>query len=424
MARQSTENAFGKDLVEAAIKKYPAPIVDNPAQENKNNLVTLQNKNQQDANDIITGKKIFKRFSQAEQRGIADGGSIHAEASLILAREEGTGGKDAATNEEQEGHIEDYAKKKGVWIENPTETLTKEYGKPFASGEEALVFDNGDTVVKLQNTHQYGDLQRKFDSITLQNAMFPETSVKVLGYGRDAKTGDFQIIVEQPFVHADETGINDASNSVQAAKKKELGKEFMKNHGFENVEKNDYSNDQTLISDLHNGNFVITPEGKVAVIDPVMGLNTAEEGYGGKRVSENKIEENQSTKPAVIMPGDAAKQFGQAENPPEGNDKPSVHVDHPKTILTHRGLQEIATEIGGEDVTPRERESRLRQLKEADNEISDWQENGTYDKNINDIIDRAKEGKIDEVEQKILANHLATLREERRAIYKYKQHSL
>ncbi len=102
----------------------------------------------------------------------------------------------------------------------------------------------------------------------------------------------------------------------------------------------------------------------------------------------------------------------------EQNDvlKTGIHAEHPKTILTHKGLQEIATEIGSEDVTPRERESRLAQLKEADNEISDWQQKGTYDKNINDIIDRAKNGHIDEIEQKILANHLATLREERRNI--------
>lgn len=240
------------------------------------------------ADQIITGKTVFERFSPQEQRGITAGGEIHAEATLILARESGTGKNDAATNEQQENSIERYAKDKGVWIDNPTQTLSDKYGKPIGAGEEALVWDNGTTVIKSQNTYQYGDLQRKLDGITLQNATFPETAVKVLGFGRN-KFGDFQVIVEQPFVIADKTGINDASDPIQVARKKKLGKEYFEKLGFNHVEKNDYSNDQTLISDLHNGNFVITPEGKVAVIDPVMQLNTPEEGYGGTRVVSNTV---------------------------------------------------------------------------------------------------------------------------------------
>lgn len=106
------------------------------------------------------------------------------------------------------------------------------------------------------------------------------------------------------------------------------------------------------------------------------------------------------------------------EVPPIGQPPLSttIHVENPKTILTHKGLQEIATEIGGEDVTPRQRESRLSQMKEADNVISKWIAEGTYTKNVDDIIDRASKGKVDEVEQYVLANHLATLREERRNI--------
>ncbi len=100
--------------------------------------------------------------------------------------------------------------------------------------------------------------------------------------------------------------------------------------------------------------------------------------------------------------------------------KEGIHVEQPKTVLTHRGLQEIATEFGGEDVTPRERESRLRQAKDAENEIDKWKSENSYTKNINDIISRAKEGKIDEVEQFILANHIATLREQLRDIGKSK----
>jgi hypothetical protein len=92
----------------------------------------------------------------------------------------------------------------------------------------------------------------------------------------------------------------------------------------------------------------------------------------------------------------------------------------PKTILTHRGLQEIATEFGGEDVTPRQKETRLQQLKNANDLIDKWKAEGTYTENINDVIDRARKGQIDETEQMVLTNHIATLREQLRNIGKSK----
>ena len=244
----------------------------------KNNLSLQKLANY--ANDIVTGKTVFKRFSQAEQRGFTEGGTIHVEASIILAANEGADGQSNTSNEEQENSIESYAKQKGVWVEN----VNAKYGEHHKSGEEALVWANPQRkiVTKSQNTYQYGDLQRKLDSITLHNAKFPETALKVIGFGRNTE-GDFQVIVEQPFIVANENGINDANNPIQVAKKKELIKQYMGNLGFENTEKNDYADNETLISDLHNGNVIITPQNNIAVIDPIMGLNTLNEGYGGTR---------------------------------------------------------------------------------------------------------------------------------------------
>src|SRR5678815_229688 len=66
--------------------------------------------------------------------------------------------------------------------------------------------------------------------------------------------------------------------------------------------------------------------------------------------------------------------------PPEGKPplEEGIHVEKPKTVLTHKGLQELATEFGMEDITPRERQSRLRQLKEANDAIDEWKQSGTY----------------------------------------------
>ena len=78
------------------------------------------------AKGIIDGRIVFKRFSQEEQRGLARGGQAHVEASLILGTEEGTNSTSNSTPEEQEDRIERFAKEKGIWIDDVTNTLDKQ----------------------------------------------------------------------------------------------------------------------------------------------------------------------------------------------------------------------------------------------------------------------------------------------------------
>ena len=242
--------------------------------ENNENKLSLQ-KITDYANQILTGKTVFKRFSQDEQRGFTEGGQIHVEATILLAGENSTNSTPNASVEEQESAIEQYAKEKGVWVENINETFDKKYQGRIGAGEEAIVWDNGETVVKSQNTLLYGNLQEKLDGITLMNTQFPETAVKVLGFGRN-EDGDFQVIVEQPYVKAD------PNNKITKPKINE----YLEKIGYTYDNENNHSTPNTLIEDIHTGNAILTPGGNIVVIDPIMRLNTPQQGYGGTRVVE------------------------------------------------------------------------------------------------------------------------------------------
>jgi Serine/Threonine/Tyrosine Kinase found in polyvalent proteins len=243
----------------------------------------LAKQNEKDANDIITGKKVFERFSPSEQRGIADGGKIHAEATLLLNSNEGTSGENNSDPQTQEDRVEKYAKDKGIWTDNTTSELTKKYGEPIASGEEAIVWgdEKDGKVIKTQDTFQYDNLQQKLDGITLHNAYFPEAPLKVLGFGRNSK-GEFQVIVEQPFVKGEKLTPQEIKNHLEKI-------------GFKEDENGHFSNKNTIIEDVHTGNAIKTPKGNIVVIDPIMRLNTEEQGYGGERKISDKITEVKPT---------------------------------------------------------------------------------------------------------------------------------
>lgn len=240
---------------------------------------------EQQAREIESGRAVFERFSQKEQSGFARGGKIHVEASLILGANEGAGGQ-ILQREEQEGRIEQYAKEKGVWIDNTDVSLSEEYGTPLSKlkehgNQEASIWvsNKGGYVVKSQNTAMYnGNLQEKLDSITLHNTYFPESNLLVKGFGRD-ENGLFQVIVEQPFIGGDIPSFSDL-------------REYLEKIGFTN-EVSDLkfiSNDgQFILEDVHNRNAVELSDGNIIVIDPIMRLNTEDKGYGGKRVLSNNI---------------------------------------------------------------------------------------------------------------------------------------
>ena len=72
-------------------------------------------------------------------------------------------------------------------------------GEQIAEGGEAIVYDHGATLVKAIGLDYFIQPILALDRISLHNTYFPETALKVLGFGRTAD-GDFKIVAEQPFI--------------------------------------------------------------------------------------------------------------------------------------------------------------------------------------------------------------------------------
>ena len=146
------------------------------------------------AENFISQRLVYKRFSPSEQHGCIEGGTNHVIASILAGAETPTNQLTA-----QAERIEQWAKKTGCWIDNTDITIPKLLGEEIAQGGEAHVYDNGATLVKVIGLDYFVQPILALDRITLHNAYFPATRMIVLGFGRN-KYGMFDIIVEQPFI--------------------------------------------------------------------------------------------------------------------------------------------------------------------------------------------------------------------------------
>ena len=110
------------------------------------------------AEQFISGRLIYQRFSPREQHGCAAGGTTNVIASLLAGAENRTDTDVAQTLSEfererqqgakQEAIIEQWAKAVGCWTGCVNDSLNKSFGEEIAEGGEALVYDHGSTLVK------------------------------------------------------------------------------------------------------------------------------------------------------------------------------------------------------------------------------------------------------------------------------------
>jgi hypothetical protein len=123
---------------------------------------------------------------------------------------------------------------------------------------------------------------------------------------------------------------------------------------------------------------------------------------------------------------DAAKEMFPMEShkgvdlPPSEPVEPTAEepfVEGKRTELSHRGLQEVATEFGLEDVRPRDRVTDVKLHKDVKDTIVKWSKEGKYADNVERLIKEAEEGgALNAEERLILQQHLANLREETNAV--------
>ena len=104
------------------------------------------------AEQFISGRLVYQRFSPHEQHGCAAGGSNHVIASLLagasidpssLSAPEGSFQRERECAETQSKHIEQWAKTVGCRMDDVDKSLPSLLGEQVAEGGEAHVYYKG-----------------------------------------------------------------------------------------------------------------------------------------------------------------------------------------------------------------------------------------------------------------------------------------
>ena len=240
------------------------------------------------AEQFISGKLVYQRFSPQEQYGCSAGGTTNVIASLLAGAEAGTDSENqAALNDyqrecklgaQQEAVIEKWAKAVGLWIDSVDEQLPKTLGEKIAEGGEAKIYDHGSSLIKSIGLDYFIQPIFALDRISLHNTYFPETRLTVLGFGRD-KHGEFKIIAEQPYI--DGQPVSDNEISV-----------YMKEMGFElkNPRNWTYTTPDIYLSDMHDENVIRSNKSDtIFVVDCDIRINTPELRQGGNRSLSTEV---------------------------------------------------------------------------------------------------------------------------------------
>jgi hypothetical protein len=130
---------------------------------------------------------------------------------------------------------------------------------------------------------------------------------------------------------------------------------------------------------------------------------------GSKKVNEKQISELPETEIPIT-----SKEASPPNEPPiEAGEGTKPFEEEKRTVLSHRGLQEVATEFGLDDITSRERKTDLELFKDADNTITGWVKEGTYPQKVEKLITTAEnKGSLSDEQNVILAQHIANMRKE------------
>ena len=216
------------------------------------------------------GKLLYQRFSPAEQHGCSTGGGTHVIATLLAGAEVATGGyveggfpdfqTELQSAKKQIEIIKAWAIKQGVWFKNTEEFLNHNIGEMIAEGGEAKIYDGGASVIKSIGLDYFIHPIYALDRITLHNAYFPETRLKVIGFGEN--DGEFKIIVEQPYI----IGLAVTDKEIEY---------FLHQLGFQlpNPKNWTYYTTDIYLSDMHDENIVKSKSGTFFVLDCDIRLN-------------------------------------------------------------------------------------------------------------------------------------------------------
>jgi exodeoxyribonuclease-5 len=209
--------------------------IENNESNNTRNAETVAGK-QQTSNGGLLAE------SQARiQRG--DGNLRETQEQGVLSQED----IDKRNQEDRES-LEKFAKEQGKWADDVDTKLEKKYGGRIGHGSEAWVYrKDKDTVIKSRSITGYNTVSDALRSIELHNTLFPETAMKVVGFGNG--DGEFSIIIEQPFIEGAYTSQEEIDSFVKERFNAEKDPSVIGNTS--------YKTDDYLLQDLKPQNVLV-----------------------------------------------------------------------------------------------------------------------------------------------------------------------
>jgi hypothetical protein len=143
---------------------------------------------------------------------------------------------------EQAGFLTSHATKNNQWLSDlPGDELF------LTRGGEAKVYLDVDnkSVIKLNDAVYYATWLEFFNSLTIHNLLFGETSYTFLGFTQ--KEDVLLAVLKQPFI------ISDGNVDLQDVK------QLLAFNGFENTRRNDYYNKDLgiILEDMHDENIIV-----------------------------------------------------------------------------------------------------------------------------------------------------------------------
>lgn len=228
---------------------------------------------------------IFERIPQAQQHGLSRGSEVLCKAVIVCRgcpqteselREIYDTDDLIGDGRIQEKLIEEWARCEGLWHEDAEAFLSSQSVLKDSGTESLVYFDPEHRLVrKLISLKHYNVLRLALDRIVIHNAIFGESALVVVGFGRN-RSGDFVIIVEQPYIEGTQLASTEVRDFMMKLGFKEAGEDFYGMHL-------NYMTDELYIGDLNEFN-VIKGETGIAVIDADCRLNVRTLGCGGSYI--------------------------------------------------------------------------------------------------------------------------------------------
>lgn len=285
---------------------------------------------------IEQGGQTVGELSVQEEKGRVKGGRTNVEASVVLrgdrqANQAQYSGEPETIAERQEALLEQYAKEKGVWLDESE--IEESSSRRLPSGQEASVWLNEDkaTVTKAIDYSVYSENLEEFlnDRIALYNHLFPDTALQVVGFTKT--DGKFKVVVSQPLIQGQMLA-PEGQTKIPADEQQLLDEYMADTFGMER-RGTTYFNSDYVIDDVHGGN-VIKSDGKYYFIDVVPSLNEPIDDLGGNRQYrvEPDVVEEQAT-PDVETAPESLSEIGRKSKQLKGQERIDALVEDAPALL-------------------------------------------------------------------------------------------